>query len=76
MKYYVEHIKGFVFEMAGIFLTYRANSPYILNSYARSIGNYFLAAAQMFFRSLPSAVFLFSSITGSEVSQPGHSLYE
>jgi hypothetical protein len=33
-----------------------------------SIGNYFLAAAQGFFRSLPSAVFLFSSITGSQVS--------
>ncbi|KAG8754867.1 hypothetical protein FRC14_004559 [Serendipita sp. 396] len=31
-----------------------------------SIGNFFLAAAQLFFRSLPSAIFLFSSITGSE----------
>ncbi|KAK7059230.1 hypothetical protein VNI00_001857 [Paramarasmius palmivorus] len=30
-----------------------------------SIGNYFLAAAQGFFRSLPSAIFLFSSITNS-----------
>ena len=32
-----------------------------------SIGNYFLAAAQGFFRSLPSAIFLFSSITNSQV---------
>ncbi|CAA7271408.1 unnamed protein product [Cyclocybe aegerita] len=31
-----------------------------------SIGNYFLAAAQNFFRSLPSAIFLFSSITNSQ----------
>ncbi|KAG9122799.1 hypothetical protein FRC07_000654 [Ceratobasidium sp. 392] len=31
-----------------------------------SLGNYFLAAAQGFFRSLPSAIFLFSSITGSQ----------
>ncbi|KAL1678701.1 hypothetical protein EV122DRAFT_211386 [Schizophyllum commune] len=33
-----------------------------------SIGNYFLAAAQNFFRSLPSAIFLFSSITNSSAS--------
>ena len=39
-----------------------------------SIGNYFLAAAQGFFRSLPSAVFLFSSITGSQV--PAFPLYD
>jgi len=32
-----------------------------------SIGNYFLAGAQLFFRSLPSAIFLFSSITTSQV---------
>lgn len=32
-----------------------------------SIGNYFLSAAQAFFRSLPSAIFLFSSITNSQV---------
>lgn len=32
-----------------------------------SIGNYFLSAAQGFFRSLPSAIFLFSSITNSQV---------
>ncbi|TFK30654.1 UPF0052-domain-containing protein [Coprinopsis marcescibilis] len=31
-----------------------------------SIGNYFIAAAQHFFRSLPSAIFLFSSITNSQ----------
>ncbi|KAJ7785650.1 hypothetical protein B0H16DRAFT_1753437 [Mycena metata] len=30
-----------------------------------SIGNYFLAAAQHFFRSLPASIFLFSSITNS-----------
>lgn len=33
-----------------------------------SIGNYFLAAAQYFFRSLPSAIFLFSSITNSQAN--------
>ncbi|KAF8167884.1 hypothetical protein B0H34DRAFT_646295 [Crassisporium funariophilum] len=33
-----------------------------------SIGNYFLAAAQGFFRSLPSAIFLFSSITNSQAT--------
>jgi hypothetical protein len=32
-----------------------------------SIGNFLLAAAQSFFRSLPSAIFLFSSITNSQV---------
>lgn len=33
-----------------------------------SIGNYLLAAAQKFFRSLPSAIFLFSSITNSQAT--------
>ncbi|OSD05676.1 UPF0052-domain-containing protein [Trametes coccinea BRFM310] len=33
-----------------------------------SIGNYFLSAAQAFFRSLPSAIFLFSSITNSQAN--------
>jgi len=33
-----------------------------------SIGNYFLAAAMIFFRSLPSAIFLFSSITTSQAN--------
>ncbi|KAF8640967.1 hypothetical protein AX17_000613 [Amanita inopinata Kibby_2008] len=33
-----------------------------------SIGNFFLAAAQGFFRSLPSAIFLFSSITNSQAT--------
>ncbi|EKM83681.1 hypothetical protein AGABI1DRAFT_32382 [Agaricus bisporus var. burnettii JB137-S8] len=33
-----------------------------------SIGNYFIAAAQNFFRSLPSAIFLFSSITNSQAT--------
>lgn len=32
------------------------------------VGNYFLAAAQSFFMFLPSAVFLFSSITNSQAS--------
>ncbi|KAG8978838.1 hypothetical protein FRB93_010606 [Tulasnella sp. JGI-2019a] len=31
-----------------------------------SVGNYFLTAAYLFFRSVPSAIFLFSSITGSK----------
>ncbi|KAG8850154.1 hypothetical protein FRB96_000529 [Tulasnella sp. 330] len=31
-----------------------------------SVGNYFLTAAHLFFRSVPSAIFLFSSITGSK----------
>ncbi|KAF8912880.1 hypothetical protein CPB84DRAFT_1811880 [Gymnopilus junonius] len=35
---------------------------------AAFIGNYFLAAAQGFFRSLPSAIFLFSSITNSQAN--------
>lgn len=33
-----------------------------------SIGNYFLAGAQGFFRSLPSAIFLFSTITNSQAN--------
>ncbi|RPD70798.1 UPF0052-domain-containing protein [Lentinus tigrinus ALCF2SS1-7] len=33
-----------------------------------SIGNYFLSAAQAFCRSLPSAIFLFSSITNSQAN--------
>jgi len=33
-----------------------------------SIGNFFLAGAQQFFRSLPSAIFLFSSITNSQAN--------
>ncbi|KAH9955726.1 UPF0052-domain-containing protein [Lactifluus volemus] len=33
-----------------------------------SIGNFLLAAAQSFFRSLPSAIFLFSSITNSQAN--------
>ncbi|KAH9991052.1 UPF0052-domain-containing protein [Russula vinacea] len=33
-----------------------------------SIGNFLLAAAQSFFRSLPSAIFLFSSITNSQTN--------
>ncbi|KAH9938994.1 UPF0052-domain-containing protein [Epithele typhae] len=33
-----------------------------------SIGNYFLSAAQAFFRSLPSAIFLFSSMTNSQAN--------
>ena len=35
--------------------------------FCSSIGNFLLAAAQSFFRSLPSAIFLFSSITNSQV---------
>ncbi|KAH8120700.1 UPF0052-domain-containing protein [Phellopilus nigrolimitatus] len=33
-----------------------------------SVGNYFLAVARIFFRSLPSAIFLFSSITNSQAN--------
>jgi len=33
-----------------------------------SVGNYLLAAAQGFFRSLPSAIFFFSSITNSQAN--------
>ncbi|KAF9242348.1 hypothetical protein BU15DRAFT_24361, partial [Melanogaster broomeanus] len=33
-----------------------------------SIGNYFIAGAQIFFRSLPSAIFLFASITNSQAN--------
>ncbi|KAI0259330.1 UPF0052-domain-containing protein [Gloeopeniophorella convolvens] len=33
-----------------------------------SVGNFLLAAAQAFFRSLPSAIFLFSSITNSQAT--------
>ena len=40
---------------------------YIYLSTPSSIGNYFLSAATEFFRSLPSAIFLFSSITNSQV---------
>ena len=40
-------------------------------NHGSSIGNYFLSAAQIFFRSLPSAIFLFSSITNSQVSTIG-----
>ncbi|KAF7796586.1 hypothetical protein EIP86_007767 [Pleurotus ostreatoroseus] len=39
-----------------------------------SVGNYFLAAAQEFFRSLPSAIFLFSSITNSQDTCQAHIL--
>ncbi|KAG8964952.1 hypothetical protein FRC03_001176 [Tulasnella sp. 419] len=41
-----------------------------------SIGNYFLTAAHLFFRSVPSAIFLFSSITGSQVSGQGITCFE
>ncbi|KAN0101027.1 hypothetical protein V8E55_001011 [Tylopilus felleus] len=33
-----------------------------------SIGNYFISGAQIFFRSLPSAIFLFASITNSQAN--------
>ncbi|KAG8220212.1 UPF0052-domain-containing protein [Butyriboletus roseoflavus] len=33
-----------------------------------SIGNYFISGAQTFFRSLPSAIFLFASITNSQAN--------
>lgn len=44
----------------------RANKRFSFKN--ASIGNFLLTAAHLFFRSVPSAIFLFSSITGSKVS--------
>ena len=43
-------------------------SQYLFYVLHISVGNYFLAAAQGFFRSLPSAIFLFSAITNSQAN--------
>lgn len=43
------------------------NPTYTLPHFTASIGNFLLAGSQSFFRSLPSAIFLFSSITNSNV---------
>ncbi|KAI0044878.1 UPF0052-domain-containing protein [Auriscalpium vulgare] len=58
-----EAIRGFLVYFESEVLRRAHKSFSFLNG---SIGNYFLAAAQMFFRSLPSAIFLFSSITSSQ----------
>jgi hypothetical protein len=50
-----------------------SSSSVVTKYYSVSVGNYFIAAAQGFFRSLPSAIFLFSSITNSQVDG-GHVL--
>lgn len=44
----------------------RANKRFSFKN--ASIGNFLLTAAHLFFRSVPSAIFLLSSITGSKVS--------
>ncbi|KAH6917168.1 hypothetical protein BKA70DRAFT_1367687 [Coprinopsis sp. MPI-PUGE-AT-0042] len=58
-----ETIRGFLVHFESQVLT-RAHKNFDFRN--GSIGNYFLAAAQNFFRSLPSAIFLFSSITNSQ----------
>ncbi|KAG7090718.1 hypothetical protein E1B28_009810 [Marasmius oreades] len=57
-----ETIRGFLVYFESEILKRAHKNFNFLNG---SIGNYFLAAAQGFFRSLPSAIFLFSSITNS-----------
>ncbi|KAK1224706.1 hypothetical protein PQX77_012379 [Marasmius sp. AFHP31] len=57
-----ETIRGFLVYFESEILKRAHKNFNFLNG---SIGNYFLAAAQDFFRSLPSAIFLFSSITNS-----------
>ncbi|ESK98117.1 maternal effect embryo arrest 18 protein [Moniliophthora roreri MCA 2997] len=57
-----ETIRGFLVYFESELLKRAHKNFTFLNG---SIGNYFLAAAQGFFRSLPSAIFLFSSITNS-----------
>lgn len=47
----------------------RANKSFSFRN--ASVGNFFLTAAHLFFRSVPSAIFLFSSITGSNVRTLG-----
>ncbi|CAL1697085.1 unnamed protein product [Somion occarium] len=59
-----EMIRGFLVHFENEVLKRAHKNFSFLNG---SIGNYFLSAAQEFFRSLPSAIFLFSSITNSQV---------
>lgn len=58
-----ETIRGFLVYFEGEVLK-RADKLFSFRN--GSVGNYFLAGAQHFFRSLPSAIFLFSSITTSQ----------
>ncbi|KIK18645.1 hypothetical protein PISMIDRAFT_109027, partial [Pisolithus microcarpus 441] len=60
-----ETIRGFLVHFEGEVLKRAHKNFSFLNG---SIGNYFLSGAQMFFRSLPSAIFLFSSITNSRAN--------
>ncbi|KAI5989767.1 hypothetical protein EDD15DRAFT_2531290 [Pisolithus albus] len=60
-----ETIRGFLVHFEGEVLKRAHKNFSFLNG---SIGNYFLSGAQMFFRSLPSAIFLFSSITNSQAN--------
>lgn len=60
-----EMIRGFLVYFEGEVLK-RADKKFSFRN--GSVGNYFLAGAQLFFRSLPSAIFLFSSMTSSQAS--------
>lgn len=60
-----ETIRGFLVYFEGELLRRAQKNFSFVNG---SVGNYFLAGAQMFFRSLPSAIFLFSSITNSQAT--------
>ncbi|KIY45714.1 UPF0052-domain-containing protein [Fistulina hepatica ATCC 64428] len=61
-----EVIRGFLTQFDSEVLR-RANKNFrFLNG---SIGNYFLAAAQSFFRSLPSGIFLFTAVTDSNTQE-------
>ncbi|EPQ61135.1 UPF0052-domain-containing protein [Gloeophyllum trabeum ATCC 11539] len=60
-----ELIRGFLVHFESELLKRAQKNFSFLNG---SVGNYFLAAAQEFFRSLPSAIFLFSSITNSQAN--------
>jgi len=60
-----ETIRGFLVYFEGEILRRAHKNFSFVNG---SIGNFLLAAAQAFFRSLPSAIFLFSSITNSQAN--------
>ncbi|KAF8519208.1 hypothetical protein JB92DRAFT_2900010 [Gautieria morchelliformis] len=60
-----EAIRGFLVHFEGEVLK-RAHKNFSFRN--GSVGNYLLAAAQGFFRSLPSAIFFFSSITNSQAN--------
>ncbi|KZS90276.1 UPF0052-domain-containing protein, partial [Sistotremastrum niveocremeum HHB9708] len=60
-----ETIRGFLVHFESEILR-RAHKRFSFRN--GSVGNYLLAGAGHFFRSLPSAIFLFSSITGSQAN--------